>query len=294
MTPDPFSGVLPFVAVADAGSFHGAAARLGVSTAAISKAVAKLEAELGVRLVERTSRRVALSPDGVAYLERCRVALGAMSQARDEVATGRGTAKGELRVTVPFILGRRVVSALPRLLERHAALSVRLQLTDRWLDPVDETDVAVRIGELPDSRLVARRLRLCRWVTLAAPSYLARRGTPRSPDELVGHECLRFLSANGKPRPWTFARAGAAASHAVGGRVVIDQGELLLEAALAGVGVCQVLDFMFDPAVHRGRLVELLGEHAAAGPPIHAVATAGKLRTANVRALLGSLAAVLA
>lgn len=289
MTNDLFSGVTTFVALADAGSFHAAAARLGVSTAAVSKAIASLEKSLGVRLVERSSRRMALTKDGASYLEHSRVALGTMTRARDEVATARDTAKGELRATVPFTLGRRIVAALPRLLERHAGLSVRLQLTDRWLDPGSETDVAIRIGELPDSRLVARMLGRSRWRTLASPDYLRRRGTPTDPAALAGHECMRFVTPGGKARAWTFARAGKPYFFPVDGRVQIDQGELLLDAAIAGVGICQVFDFMLDPHEHRGRLVEILADHASVGPPIHAVTTSSKLRTANVRALLGAL-----
>jgi DNA-binding transcriptional LysR family regulator len=294
MNADMFSGIAPFVALADVGSFHGAATRLGVSTAAVSKAIAKLEQSLGVALVERSSRRMALTNDGLAYLEHCRVALGTMARARDEVATARNTANGELRVTVPFTLGRRMVAALPRLLDRHAGLAVRLQLTDRWLDPVNETDVAIRIGELPDSRLVARVLGRSRWRTLASPDYLRRRGTPTDLAALAGHECMRFVTPGGKARAWTFAIGGKPRFFPVEGRVQIDQGELLLDAAIAGVGICQVFDFMLDPLEHRGRLVEILADHASVGPPIHAVTTASKLRTANVRALLGALPYALA
>lgn len=282
-----FAGTEAFVAVAHTRSFVAAGRRLGVSTAAVSKAVAKLEAELGVRLLERTSRRCALTRDGALYLEGCERALRAMQEARDGAAIARTSARGELRVTVPFIVARRVTAAIPRLLERHDALSVRLVVTDRWLDPVDEIDLAVRIGELPDSRLVARRLRSSRWVTLASPEYLARRGTPRTPEDLAAHACLRFLAPGGRARAWTFADG----AHAVDGRLVVDQGELLLEAAAAGAGICQVLDFMRDD---RPGLVEVLADHAAPGPEIHAVATASRMRSANVRALLGALVPALA
>lgn len=290
MMQDGFQGVLPFVAVVDGGGFRAAAQRLGVSTAAISKAVAKLERDLGVRLLERTSRTSALTRDGAIYLEHARRALAEMHAAVEAVAPARTTARGEVRLTVPFIAARRVVAVLPRLLERHPGVSVRLQVTDHWLDPVAETDVAVRIGELPDSRLVARRLRSSRWVTLASPEYLARRGAPRSIAALGDHDCLRYVAPDGKPRAWSFTGPDGPTSVAVGGRLVLDQGELLLDAAVAGLGMCQVLDFMLDPATHRGRLVEVLAEHAAAGPPIHAVGTAGKMRGVTVGAVVGVLA----
>ncbi|MFO0632361.1 MAG: LysR family transcriptional regulator [Nannocystaceae bacterium] len=288
-----FSGVQPLVAVVDGGSFRAAAAQLGVSTAAVSKAVAKLERELGVRLLERTSRRLGLTREGAVYLEHCRRALAAMADGREAVAPARTSARGEVRLTVPFIAARRVVAALPRLLERHAGLSIRLQVTDRWLDPIAQTDVAVRIGELPDSRLVARRLRSTRWVTLASPEYLARRGVPRTIAALSEHECLRFLAPDGKPRRWSFAAGDKTVAVAVQGQLVVDQGELLLAGAAAGLGICQVLDFMLEPRA-AGGLLELLPEHAAAGPPVHALGAAGTMRSAAVKPVLAMLAAALA
>ncbi|MBK6915949.1 MAG: LysR family transcriptional regulator [Deltaproteobacteria bacterium] len=288
-----FAGVVPLVAVVDGGSFRAAASQLGISTAAVSKAVAKLERELDVTLLERNARRVVLTREGALYLEHARRALAAMHDAAESVAPAQAGVRGEVRVTMPFIASRRVIAALPRLLERHGGLSVQLQVTDHRLDPVAQTDVALRIGALPDSRLVARRLRSTRWITVAAPEYLARRGVPRDRQALVEHECLRFRAPDGRPTPWSFAASGHVQSQAVHGRLVVDQGELLLDAALAGLGIAQVMDFMLTTHLHDGRLVEVLAAHAASGPPIHAVGTAAKMRSAAVKASVGMLAAAL-
>src|SRR5690349_9149636 len=144
---DLFRYVVPFVMVAEEKSFRRAAARLGVSAAAVSKAVAALEEELGVSLLARTSRSVGPTPEGAIFLERCQAAVLAMQIGRDEIATAQRVAKGELRVSIPFVLGRRVVARLPTLLDRHPGLRIRLLLTDRRVRLLDEDiDVAVRIG----------------------------------------------------------------------------------------------------------------------------------------------------
>ncbi len=290
--PGWFAALVPFVQTAELKSFRGAAERLGVSVAAVSKAVAKLERDLGARLLVRTSRSVALTPEGEVLLQHGRAALATLADAHDLVVAAGKTVRGELRVTVPFILGSRLVHALPVLARRQPGLSVRLFVTDRWLPMADgEIDVAVRIGELPDSSLVVRKLRTTRWCTLAAPDYLAREGTPETIEALAAHECLRFVAPNGRPRDWTFAtKAGAAGSMVpTSGRFVVDQGELLLEGALAGLGVCQVLDFMAEPHLRTGRLVEVLRANAADGPAIHAVTTSARKGAAAVRAFLGFL-----
>jgi LysR family transcriptional regulator for bpeEF and oprC len=296
-TPHWFSGLLPFVHTAELRSFKGAAEHMGISVAAVSKSVAKLERELGVRLLTRTSRSVAPTPEGELLLARGRTALATLQDAHDLVIAARSVAKGELRVTIPFILGPVVMQAMPALARRQPGLSVRLLVTDRWLRMTEgEIDVAIRVGELPDSSLVARRLRTTRWCTLASPAYLAREGTPATVAELATHECLRFLAPNGRPRDWTFAttpgRAGT--SVATRGRFVVDQGELLLDGALAGLGVCQVLDFMAEPHLRAGRLVEVLREHAAEGPAIQAVTTASRRGTAGVKAFIAFLGEALA
>lgn len=290
---DLFSGVLPFVHAAELRSFRRAAERLGVTPAAVSKAVLGLEERLGTKLLARTSRSVALTPEGATFLARSREAVAALHAARDSVAEARRQPRGEVSLTLPFILARPVLREIGTFAARNPQLSFRVSATDRLVRLAEEdVAVAVRIGDLDDSSLVARLLRPTRWVTVASPGYLARRGTPRDPQDLSGHDCLRFLATSGRPRDFTLRdpRDGRATrTWRVSGRMVIDHGEHLLEAAAGGMGVCQVLDFMVGEHVGSGRLVEVLAPFAAPGPPIHALALPERARSANVRAVFAFL-----
>lgn len=289
---DPFAGVVPFLHVAELLSFRAAAERLGVSTAAVSKAVLKLEARLGVRLLVRSSRRVALTPEGTELLRRAKVAVDALGEAQLLLSQSRRQPKGELHVSLPATLARRITQALPTLLQRYPALSLRLSLSDRMVRLGEEgIDLAVRIAPLHDSPLVARHLRDTRWVLVAAPSYLARRGMPTRPDELADHDTLSFVPPSGRPRKWIFREPDSSrvVELSPSSRVRIDQGEHLLEAAGAGLGLVQGLDVFVEEALATGRLVEVLPGHSAPGPPVHAVALPERARTPNVRAFSGFL-----
>jgi LysR family transcriptional regulator for bpeEF and oprC len=288
-----FTGVVPFVHVAEALSFRRAAEALGVSTAAVSKAVAALEDRVGVKLLSRTSRAVALTPEGRAFLDRCREAVASMQAGRDQLAGARGQPRGEVRISSSFILGGVVVEGLPVLAARYPELSVRLSLTDRVAGMLtDDVDVALRVGARTPSGLRSRMLLRPRWTTVAAPGVIGRLGAPSAPDDLARHNCLRFVGPGGKPVPWWFAGDdGEPVAHAVAGTFTVDQGELLLSAAIAGLGVAQVLDFMAAAAIRDGRLVEVLSRHACAGPPIHAVTTPERGRAAAVRAVIEFVAA---
>lgn len=296
-TNDLFAGVLPFVHVAEERSFRRAAQRLGVTTAAVSKAVLKLEAELGVALLVRTSRSVSTTPEGDAFLAQCREAVRAVGAARAHAKEAHRQPRGEVHLTMSPVLGSTIVRELSRLCARHPTLTFRVTATDRLVRLVEEgVDVAVRLGAPEDSTLLGRLLRRPRWATVASPRYLARALVPSSPDELARLSCLRFVGPNGRPRSWSFVdpSTGAARSVAVEGPLLIDQGERLLDAALAGMGACQVLDFMVQEHVREGRLVELLPAHAAPGPEIHALYPRERGRSPNVRAVVAFLAEVLA
>ncbi len=284
---DLFAGILPFVRAAEERSFSRAAADLGVTTAAVSKAVKKLEDDLGVKLLERSSRLVTLTRAGEVFLERCRQAVLNVQGAREAMQAATKEPQGEIAVTLPFILAPFVVPSLGRVSAQYPRLSFRFNMSDRLARLADESyDVAIRMGELEDSSLVARLLRKTRWVTVASPSYVARHAAPKSPAELPEHNCLRFVGPNGKPRAWEF-RVGARSVSVRGkGNLLIDHGTYLLGAAEAGMGLCQTLDFMVEAPLREGRLVEVLGGFSAAGPQIHALTTAGRASSANVRAFM--------
>ncbi len=291
MATDLFAGVMPFIHTAEEHSFGRAAARLGVSTAAVSKAIARLEASLGVALLERSSRRVSLTAAGELYLARCREAVEQLRAGRELVATAHRAVEGVLRVSISPVFGTLLVGELTRLAARHPQLSFELRVTDersRLLE--DDVDVAVRMGPLESSALVARALRTPRWVTAAAPSYLARRGVPRRPEDLREHAGLVFLGPRGKPQPWSFRQPGGARlSDTPPALLRLDKGDLLVDAAMAGLGVCQVLDFMTSAPLADGRLVEVLAEYATDGPVVHALCLPRRHRTAKVRAFLALL-----
>lgn len=282
-----FSGVVPFVRCAERGSFSRAAIDLGVSTAAVSKAIKKLEERLGVNLFDRSSRSVKLTRPGELFLERCRPAVLGVQGGLEAIQQARKEPHGETAVTLPAILADFVVPHLPGFGALYPRLSFRINLSDRVTQLLDENyDVAVRMGELENSTLIARKLRRTRWVTVAAPGYFAQRTSPKAPSDLAQHNCLRFLGPNGKPRAFTFREGGRGVRTPVSGNLVIDSGGQLLAAARAGMGVAQVLDFMVEPAVERGDLVEVLSSHSAEGPPIHALTTRGRASQPNVRAVL--------
>ncbi len=286
---DLFAGIATFVRVAEARSFNKAAADLGVSPAATSKAVSRLEEELGVALFVRTSRSVSLTTEGEVLLARSREAVDAVQAGRDLVAQSQKVAQGEVQLTLPPVLSRVIVPGLGRLASRHPRLTFRLSITDRVAKLAEEQiDVAVRMGELPDSSLVARALRTPRWVTLASPAYLARYGTPERPDDLAKHNCLAFVPPRGVAQAWWFRtlRHAPPAVMQPHGNLLVDDADSLVTAALSGMGVCQVLDFMADDHVQRGLLVEVLADHAADGPPIHALCAPRRQRSPRVRVVL--------
>jgi len=272
---DAFDGVTTFVTVADALSFRGAASRLRVTPAAVSRTIQRLEERLGVRLFERTTRSVRLTREGAAFAARCREAAAQVRIGRDELHAARRAPQGTLVISASPILGGVVVSATSVLLARYPALRVDLRLTDRLVKFADEdVDVAVRVGAPSDDAVVAHALTPTRWSTVASPAYLARRGTPESVDALAAHDCLRFAPPRGRPRAFSFLSRqedGAAISFDPRGALDVDHGHLLVFGALAGVGIAQVLAFMVAEDVARGRLVELLGPFAAPGPTLFAV-----------------------
>jgi DNA-binding transcriptional LysR family regulator len=199
MSQDLFDGVVPFVATSEARSFGVAAKRLGVTASAVSKAIARLEENLGVGLLHRTSRSVTLTEEGEAFLLRCRVAIGEVRAARATLHDSQRAPRGLLRISLPHRLGRIVMSNLSSLLEAHPLLAVEASLTDGFAHLIDENiDVALRVGELVNSTCIAHRLRVLRILTVASPAYLEKNGSPRTPEQ---HNCLAFLLQTGLAFP---------------------------------------------------------------------------------------------
>ena len=250
------------IKVADAKSFTQAASLLGTSQSRISRTIAQLEAELGVRLLHRNTRNVSLTPDGCELVDRSASLIAGLEEARQLMLDRRCEPSGVLRMTAPSVLGRVVLTPLlGQLLAAHPQLQIDASFTDRIVDMAEEGyDAAVRIGPLEDSRMIARALPPLRWVTVAAPDYLARRGSPESLEDLAKHTCLSvFNHFYGKLVPWQFLGAdGQAQDWQPPPSVTFDSGDPLVEGSIAGLGVAQVMEFAVREHIKAGRLVRLL------------------------------------
>lgn len=294
---DRLQAMRVFVRVAELGSFTRAAGALGLSRARVSEAVQELEDALGARLLHRTTRHVAVSDDGRAYYERARQILADLDDAEAALGGAQAHARGRLRVAMPMALARSfVVPALPRFFAQHPELALEVRLENRSLALLEDgVDCAVSYGKPSDEGLVAQSILETHLLTCAAPAYLARRGVPREPGELGGHDCVAFLSLEAaRPTPWTFAGAGAVTSFLPKGMVAFNSMEACVEAAVAGLGVTQVLSSLAERAIARGELRPVLAEHAAPGPRIYVVYPPQRQASPRLRALIEFLRGVFA
>jgi DNA-binding transcriptional LysR family regulator len=289
---ESLSGIAAFVRTAQLSSFTAAGKALGLSASAVAKAVARLEASLGARLLHRTTRSVTLTDEGARFFEHAQRALASLEVAANLVSQSRDVLRGTLCVDLPIVLGReRIVPLVTTWMASQPYLAVEIRLSDRFTPLVQEAvDVAVRIGTIADSRLVARRLGEQRLVMVAAPSYLAQRGKPRKPDDLEAHDGIAFrMPTTGRPRPWQLRRAGRTIELRPRGRLMIDEGEAVVRAAEAGAGIIQVPDYMAAAGIARGTLVALLPAHAPAPTPVAAVYVPARPVAPKVRAFVDLL-----
>jgi len=269
---DRLTSMAAFVRVAEKGSFAAAADGLAMSTTMVANHVRALEAQLGARLLDRTTRRHVLTEIGAAYLERCRDVLASV-HAADHVAEAlRAVPQGTLRVTAPVTWGtHRLVRVVGEYMARYPGVTVELNLNDRVVDLADEGfDCGIRSGDLDDERLIARPLRRARMLVAASPAYLARRGTPATPRELESHALLGFATW-GRDHVLRFAREGETALVPVRGALVVNNGQALLAAALEGIGVVVQADALLAAPVDAGALVRLLPDWELPSRALHVV-----------------------
>ncbi|AZO27479.1 MULTISPECIES: LysR family transcriptional regulator [unclassified Mesorhizobium] len=281
------AGLVAFVRTVDAGSFHAASRLLGSSPSAVSKSVARLERRLGVRLVQRSTRRLGLTSEGIAYYERVAPLLRALDDAEDIVQMA-DTARGLLRVTAPLELGRGLIASWAQLfLSQHSELKLELSVTDRHADLIREGyDMAVRIGDLSDTGLVARRIANLPVVLVAAPVYIERRGQPASIDALQDHDFIRHQMA-GRPYPVVFANGTQIVPN---GRLDTDDGGAIRQAALAGAGIAHLMQFAVQDDLDAGRLVRILPQAAMPTMPVHIVHAFGRQLPVRARLFVDFLA----
>lgn len=289
--PDRAADMEIFATAIERGSFSAAARLLGLSPSAVSRAVSAIEARLGVRLLIRTTRALAMTAEGEAYYHAARRILADLTEV--EQAIGEQAApRGRLRVSATLSYGRRfIVPLLGEFIDRHPAILVDISLTDTVIDLIEErADVAIRIGPLPDSPLIARRLGESDRVVVASPAYLARYGTPVVPGDLLAHRCLGFNFRRRQPG-WPFLIDGEAVDMAIVPAIEANNGDTVVQLALDGVGIARVGRFNVADDIASGRLVELLADHNPGDiEPFHALFLGGSTLPARVRVFIDFLA----
>jgi DNA-binding transcriptional LysR family regulator len=280
-----------FVRAADGGSLSAAARAMGKSLAAASRTVTQLEERLGVRLLHRSTRKLSLTEAGAAFYDSAKRILGEIEEAELSLGERASAPRGTLNVTAPLLFGRlHVAPVLLEMLELHRDVGAQLMLTDRNVSIVEEgVDVAVRIGRLDDSALVARKLGEVPRVVCASPAYLQSHGMPNTPEALRGHQCLRFGGLT-PGREWTFFRDGKEVRVPVGARLTCNVGEPVIDAARAGAGVVMALGYQVADDLAAGRLVRVLQAFEPPRLPIHAVYHSPRLMAVRVRVFLDLLA----
>ena len=267
---DRFDAMSVFAAIVDGGSLSAAGRHLNVPLATISRKLADLEAHLKTRLITRSTRKLELTDAGRAYLEACRQILEQVDEAERVASGAYAKVKGQLVVAAPIVFGRlHVVPVVAAFLEMHPEIDIRLRLGDRNVNLIEEhIDVALRIGTLPDSNLIATQLGSVRRVVCASPAYLLRHGTPQSLPDLAAHRCVTFDGLEAATA-WAFAGPdGHKVQAPVRSRMIVSTADAAIEAAVLGLGLTRVLSYQVADALQDGRLVRVLLDHEPSEIPV--------------------------
>lgn len=281
-----------FVCVGESQNLTAAGERLGLSASAVSKAITRLEEELGTQLIQRTTRRIRLTDEGLAFLERCRQILSEVSEAEAEIAHARAIPHGRLRIQMPIGFGRIIVApALGEFTKRYPELVLDVEMSDRIVDIAAEgKDAAIHIGDVRDSRVIARKLCALHFVTCASPEYLDAHGEPSVPEDLEQHRCLGyFIPQAGHYRDWNFERNGKRIAISISGCLNINNAESILDGAIAGAGIAHMATFVAADAVRRGKLKIVLPKFTSVGPSVSVLYLPSKRMSPKIRALVDFL-----
>jgi DNA-binding transcriptional LysR family regulator len=278
-----------FVEVIESGGLNRAAARLGVSKSIISRRITRLETDLGTRLLSRSTRGIIPTEAGIEFKARCDRILAELNEARDAVAQQGRSVRGRLRLSAPLAFGvRHLAPVLADLASAHPDLEIDVSYTDRVVDLIGERfDAAVRIGSLRDSSLVVRKIAPVHAVLVASPGYLARHGRPRTPQDLVGHECLIYTGS--LVPEWQFLSGKRRFAIRPEGRLRSDSGEAILQWAIAGIGIADSPSFLVSDAIESGALEPLLLSYPRPEYGIHVVRPPGSHVPGKVRVLIDTL-----
>jgi DNA-binding transcriptional LysR family regulator len=288
---DRLAEMTAFVRSVDLGGFSAAAREADLSPSALSKLVTRLEDRLRVRLLHRTTRKIRLTPEGETFYARAKRILAAMDEAESEMSFAGGSPRGLLRVHSGSAFGMHQFSpAIPAFLERHPAIQLDLTISDQAPGTVEDgIDLAIRIGPLDESSMVARRICNLERVICAAPSYLKRHGTPETPDDLQKHNCL-WISSLPALRRWPFDTEEGLRVVNIDGNVVANNAETILQLAVAGVGITRLTDLIVGDTIRRGELVPILRDwHHVEPVPLYATYPGGKHLSPKVRAMVDFL-----
>lgn len=279
-----FQAIHAFTQVAERGGFTAAAKRLGMSPSAVTKCVARLEDELGTQLFNRTTRRIALTDYGQDFYERCVRIIADLEEAETAMRESSTSPKGTVRIVMPLSYGRvTMIPALPLFYERHPNIKLDLHFNDLAVDMIQEGfDLAVRTGDLSDSRLIRRVLVKGPVITVAAPDYLARHGTPEVPEDLARHNCIigRF------GQEWSYRRNGTLMDVRVDGSLWVQSGDALREAAATGIGIAQSTWWLFRKDLRAGSVVTILDDFVPEERPVSVLYPAKRHMARKVAAVI--------
>ena len=291
---DRLTSMRVFVKAADAGSFTAAGVTLGIASQMVGKHVSDLEAKLGTTLLQRTTRRQSLTEMGQQFYERCRIILAETDAAFALAEDSAGQPRGRLRVSAPVGFGScRLAPVLMEILKDHPALEFEVNLTDRYVDVVDEGyDAVLRLGPIGETSLAVRELSSHDQIACASPAYLARHGSPQVPAELVDHACLGFVNWSGLPyAEWRFGRDGKSFPVQVRSRFQVNDGRVLVAAAIAGHGIILQPEAVVAQALGRGELVPVLAGFTAPSRRLYLLYTARTPQPAKLQLLVERLIA---
>lgn len=269
---DRLQSMMTLVAVVEAGSLSAASRKLGMPLATVSRKVSELEAHLETQLLVRNSRRLTLTDAGRLYVESCRGILDQIDEAERAAAGEYRAPRGDLTITAPIVFGRlHVLPVVTEFLRAYPEIDVRLLQADRAVNLLEEhVDLAVRIGELPDSSLIATRIGSIRRVVCGSPSYLIERGTPRAPTDLKRHDCITFAGLS-SPETWTFRKGKSEVAIPIHSRLVVNTAEAAIDAAVSAIGLTRILCYQIAEARRLGALAILLEDFEPTPWPVSMV-----------------------
>lgn len=293
---DKLQAMEVFVRVVETGGITRAADSLHMPKATAATLIQRLEATLGVKLLNRTTRHVSVTPDGAAYYERCVSILAEVRETEELLGKQQSTPRGRVRVDVPTLMARSVfVPALPQFFERYPQIELALASNERRADLIEEgIDCAVWSGEIEESSLVARRVGFLYFATCAAPSYIAAHGQPRHPDDLARHRCINHFSPHsGKTVDWVFSKDGTRVQTSLHGNIALEDENSYVAAAEAGLGIAQIPAFVLKEAMERGTLELVLGDWFPDPSPLYVVYPQNRHLSNKVRVFVDWVAELL-